>query len=232
MTKQENAQGTGVHLAFEQLIFDAFRQRNEGKIHWSDGLLHVASHEQIPKIACHHQHSQYHVVLFWLENFFANAARWVGVRELARLALDFLENSKTTFRDAETAAYQFVDSLSAKREHQSVAQLECLMRCGLTVWKLRSAPWRQDLAQISKEKGFSVMTLVEHQQAAVVEATGDWSIGRLWKNTSGIRLDEVQEPEQPQVRDAVFFFRRDEFRIDNEIWSITELKQKTSAYLE
>ncbi|NBW81477.1 alpha/beta hydrolase [bacterium] len=168
MTKQENAQGTGVHLAFEQLIFDAFRQRNEGKIHWSDGLLHVASHEQIPKIACHHQHSQYHVVLFWLENFFANAARWVGVRELARLALDFLENSKTTFRDAETAAYQFVDSLSAKREHQSVAQLECLMRCGLTVWKLRSAPWRQDLAQISKEKGFSVMTLVEHQQAAVV----------------------------------------------------------------
>lgn len=232
MSKQESTSATAHHLAFEQLIFDAFRQRNEGSNHWADGLVHVVSHDQFPKIACHHQHSQYHIVLYWLENFFANAARWIGVRELARLALDFLENSKTTCRDAETAAFQFVESLSAKRSHQSVAQLECLMRCGLAVWKLRSAPWREDLSRLSREKGFSLMTLVEHQQAAVVESTGDWSLGSLWSSTSVSRPSDAIESEHVSARDAIFFFRRDELNIDHEIWSITELKEKTACYLE
>ncbi|MFZ9519523.1 MAG: hypothetical protein ACO3A4_03505 [Silvanigrellaceae bacterium] len=232
MTKQENIAETSSHLAFEQLIFEAFKQRNEGKNHWADGLIHVAAHEQISKIAYHHQHSQYHIVLYWLENFFANAARWIGVRELARLALDFLENSKTTCRDAESAALQFIDSLSGKREHPSVSQLECLMRCGMTVWRLRCAPFRHDLAQLSHDKGFSLMSLIEHKQAAVVESAGEWSLGSLWKSTCNQGSSQILEVDAANKRDAVFFFRRDELNIDYDILSIAELKNRMEPYLE
>ena len=155
------------HFAFEYLLFESFRARDAKNSHWADGLLHVVPHEQLPQVALHHQHAQYHQVLFWLENLFPQAAQWLGVRELARLALDFLENSPIHSEDPILHAQKLIEILSTKRSHLHVAQLEALMRCGIAAWKVRSAKWRPDIATIPRERPFSFMTLVEQNQVVI-----------------------------------------------------------------
>ncbi len=213
------------HLAFESKILDAFGERDRRNAHWADDLIHVVPHDHLQKLSYHHQHSQYHLVLFWLENLFPQAALWVGVRDLARLALDFIENSKIINDDPEKSALQFVDSLIPKRAHQTVAQLECLMRCGLARWRLNSVAWRADLNALPRDKGFALLSLLEHQQAAYVESSGDWSITELWKSVSlGKTAESVGS------KDVIMFFRRDDQTIDFEQWSPEELKKSLDDY--
>lgn len=216
---------TQLHLAFESKIFDAFKERNKKNQHWADGLIHVLPHDHLQNLSYHHQHSQYHLVLYWLENFFPQAAAWLGVRDLARLALDFIENSDLTNKDQEKSALLFIESLSSKRMHQNVARLECLMRCGMAVWKLGTSSWRSDLADLPHQKDFAFITLLEHNQAAYVESTGDWSAAELWKSVS-----EGKSPEIAGQKDVVMFFRRDEYTIEFEQWSPDELNKKIENY--
>ena len=213
------------HLAFENKIFDAFLERNQKNQHWVDGLIHVVPHDHLQNLSYHHQHSQYHLVLYWLENFFPQAAAWLGVRDLARLALDFIENTNLSNTGAEKSACLFIESLTSKRMHQNVAQLECLMRCGMAVWKLRSSAWRADLANLPHQKDFAFITLLEHNQAAYVEATGNWSAAELWKSVS-----EGKSLELAGEKDVVMFYRSDEFSIDFEQWSQETLNRKLETY--
>lgn len=225
MSEQRKYTQSAAHLAFEKLVFEAFHERDKNKPHWADGLLHVVSHDNVQKLACHHQHSQYHLVLFWLENLFPHAARWIGVRELARIALDFIEHSQLTSEDPVRSAHQFVDSLQAKRSHQNVAQLESLMRCGLARWKIGSVAWRADLAQVPRKNSFAFMSLLEHQQAAYVESYGNWSIVELWKN-----ILDPKSVQQDSAQDVIIFFRRDELIIEFEQWSSDDLKEILGDY--
>ena len=212
------------HFAFENLLFEAFRARDEKKTHWADGLLHLVSHEQVPSVALHHQHSQYHLVLFWLENLFPQAAHWLGVRELARLALDFIENSPTQQSNPIAHAEQLLSVLAGKRAHLQVAKLEALMRCGLACWKLRSAQWRPDLSQLPRDKAFSLMTLIEHQQVAYVESLGEWSIFNLWQSAQS-----GQPSSSDGSKDVLLFFRKDELTLDFERWTVEQLKAQLDA---
>lgn len=207
------------HFAFEQLLFESFRARDAKNSHWADGLLHVVPHELVPQVALHHQHSQYHQVLFWLENLFPQAAKWLGVRELARLALDFLENNPFHSEEPLHHAQKLIEILSRKRSHLHIAQLEALMRCGIAVWKVRSAKWRPDLAAIPRERPFSFMTLVEHNQAAYVESSGEWSIFNLWQSAQTGKAVEVQGDA-----DVLVIFRKDELTLEFEQWTSEQLK--------
>jgi hypothetical protein len=225
MSRSELESDSNLHLAFETKILDAFKERDLKHQHWADGLLHVVPHDHLQKLSYHHQHSQYHLVLYWLENFFPQAASWLGVRDLARLALDFIENTNLTNSDLEESANRFVESLTSKRMHQNVAQLECLMRCGLATWKLGAVGWRRDLSELPREKDFAFITLLEHKQAAFVEATGDWSATELWKSVA-----EGKNLQLSGKKDVIVFFRKDDCSIDYEQWSQEELSRKIENY--
>jgi len=212
------------HFAFEYLLFESFRARDTKNSHWADGLLHVVPHEQVPQVALHHQHAQYHQVLFWLENLFPQAAQWLGVRELARLALDFLENNPFHSEEPLLHAQKLIEILSKKRSHLHVAQLEALMRCGIAVWKVRSGKWRPDIAMIPRERPFSFMALVEHNQAAYVESSGEWSIFNLWQSAQTGKAVEVQGDG-----DVLAIFRKDELSLEFECWTTEQLKERIQS---
>lgn len=202
------------HFAFEQIVFEAFRNRDCKKTQWADGLLHIVPHEHIPRLSLHHQHSQYHQVLFWLENLFPQAAQWLGVRELARLSLDFLENNPCPSDDPVGQAENFVELLSTKRSHLHVSQLEALMRCGILCWKIRSAQWRSDLAMIPRERNFSLHTLIEHNQAGFFVSPGSWSVFDLWSSAcTGKPLHTEGES------DVLMIFRKNEYSLEFERWN-------------
>lgn len=210
-------------FAFEQLILEAFRNRDHRKTHWAEGLHHIVPHDQYSHVALHHQHAQYHQVLFMLENLFPQAAQWLGVRELARLALDFLENNPIHTDNPLIHAEKLIEILSAKRSHLHVAQLETLLRCGLACWKVRSAKWRSDLSLMPRERNFSLQSLIEHKQAAFIESTGDWSVFDLWTSACAGKASEVSGQA-----DVLMIFRKDEFTLEYEKWSLEQLQRVQS----
>jgi hypothetical protein len=214
MKQQQN------HFAFESLLIEAFINRDLKKSQWAEGLVHLVSHEQIPHVALHHQHDQYHQVLFCLENLFPQAAQWIGARELARLVLDFIENNPKPSEKFLTQAESLVEFLSTKRSFLHVAQLESLLRCGMACWKIRSAKWRPDVVLNAKEKNFSFMTLIECNQAAFIESSGPWSIYDLWTSASSGKMIECTAE-----RDVILFLRKDEFNLDFEKCSVEQLKK-------
>lgn len=214
-------------FSFENLLMEAFRLRDERKSHWADGLLHLVPHEQVAHVGLHHQHAQYHQVLFWIENLFPQAGQWLGARELARLILDFLENHPVYFESPVVHAEKLIDLLSSKRAHLHVAQLEALMRCGLACWNVRTAAWRADLGEIPRDRKFSFMTLIEHKQAAFVESPGPWSIFDLWDSAQSGKMREIGgEP------DVFLVFRKDQHSLDFERIKPAELKERLESYLE
>lgn len=222
---QQSSNVGATHLGFESLILEAFLSREKNSPHWADSLIHVVPHNQTQSLAYHHQHSQYHLVLFWLENYFSQAALWMGVRELARLALDFLEQSRLSCVNAEISALQFSEFIGKKRDtHQNVSQLETLMRCGVACWRLSSASWNPELAQLSRDKKESLSLLIEHQHAAYVESDQGWSLGDLWN--SALSLKPVQQSSAP---DVLLFYRKNEFEIDFEVWPQSEFSRMMSV---
>lgn len=217
---QQASNTPGIRLGYESLILEAFQAREKKNSHWADPLIHLVPHDHLPSLAYHHQHSQYHLVLFWLENYFSHAARWMGVRELARLALDFLEQSQLSSEDADVSAARFVEFIRQKKQtHRSVAQLECLMRCGLACWKLSSAAWNPELSEWDRSNKDTLVSLIEHQHAAYVESEDEWSLSSLWTAVKG--GGALQHSSAP---DVLIFYRKNEFEIDcesmprNEFW--------------
>ncbi len=206
---------------------ESFRLRDERKSHWADGLLHLVPHEQVPHVGLHHQHAQYHQVLFWIENLFPQAGQWLGARELARLILDFLENHPGRFENPVAHAQKLIDVLSSKRSHLHVAQLETLMRCGLACWNVRTAAWRADLAELPRGREFSFMTLLEHKQAAYVESSGEWSVFDLWQSAQTGKMQEIRGDA-----DVLVVFRKDQYTLDFEHWQPAELKERLGSYRE
>jgi hypothetical protein len=208
------------HFSFESLILEAFKARDLKKVQWAEGLHHVVPHEHIAHISLHHQHAQYHLILFWIENLFSNAARWLGVRELARLCLDYIENTPFPSDDAVAHAEHFVETVSHKNGHLQVAQLEALMRCGLACWKVRSAAWRPDLAVIARDSSFSIKTLIEHGQMMCLESPGDWSVFDLWQSSESGRQDQTS-----QDKDVWVVSRSEEMKLVYEKWSTDKFQR-------
>lgn len=208
-------------FSFEQLLMEAFRLRDERTSHWADGLLHLVPPEQISHVALHHQHAQYHQVLFWIENLFPQAGQWLGARELARLILDFLENHPAHYENPIVHAEKLIELLSSKRSHLHVAQLEALMRCGLACWQVRTASWRPDLMELPRDRNFSFMTLVEHKQAAFVESPGAWSLYDLWQSAQSGQLQEIAGEA-----DVFVVYRKDQTTVEFERLKPEQLKQR------
>jgi len=213
-------QSSQSRFSFENLLMESFRLRDERKSHWADGLLHLVPPEQIAHVGLHHQHAQYHQVLFWIENLFPQAGQWLGARELARLVLDFLENHPGCFESPIAHAEQLINILAAKRSHLHVAQLETLMRCGLACWKVRTAPWRSDFGELIRERKFSFVTLLEHKQAAFVESPGAWSVFDLWQSAQSGKMQEIGGDA-----DAFVVFRKDQLSLEFERVQMAELQQ-------
>jgi hypothetical protein len=220
MSQQSSNVGT-THLGFESLILEAFLSREKNSPHWADSLIHVVPHNQTQSLAYHHQHSQYHLVLFWLENYFSQAARWMGVRELARLALDFLEQSHLSCVNAELSATQFLEFIGKKKHtHQNVSQLESLMRCGFAYWNLSATPWNPELAEVARDKKETLSLLLENKHAAFVASDEGWSLGDLWTAALTGKPAQMSSPA-----DVLLFFRKNEFQIDFEAWPQAEFNK-------
>lgn len=213
------------NFVFESQILEAFKSREQKKSQWSEGLHHIVPHEHVSHISLHHQHAQYHLILFWIENLFTNAARWLGVRELARLSLDYLENSTFHTDNVVAHAEQFIEVISKKNSNIQVAQLEALMRCGLACWKVRSAPWISDQKQIVGDSAAQLKKRVELGQMAFVESLGEWSIYDLWQASVFGRSESVAAEN-----DVWVVMREDELSLSYERWSMEQFLQKTEGY--
>ncbi|MEY2987627.1 MAG: hypothetical protein RJB13_1148 [Pseudomonadota bacterium] len=211
------------HFAFENHILEAFKARDLKKLQWSEGLHHVVPHEYVSHISLHHQHAQYHLILFWIENLFSNAARWLGVRELARLSLDYIENSPFLTDNAIAHAEHFIEVIGSKNEIIQIAQLEALMRCGLACWKVRSAPWRTELDASMRGASQDIKKRIEFGQMAFVQSPGSWSVYELWQASAFGALDaSTGESDVWVVR------RDDELTLAYERWTPEQYQQLTS----
>ena len=210
-------------FAFENHILEAFKARDLKKAQWSEGLHHVVPHEHLSHISLHYQHAQYHLILFWIENLFTNAARWLGVRELARLSLDYIENNPFHTDDYIAHAEHFIEVISAKNKNIQVAQLESLMRCGLACWKVRSSAWKFESESTLKDSFQNIKKQIEMGQMAFVPSLGEWSVYELWQASTFGKL------ESSSGESDVWVVRRDnELTLSYERWTPQHYQQVIS----
>lgn len=211
-------------FAFENLIFESLKARESKTSQWLEGLHHVVPHEHVAHVSLHHQHAQYHLILFWIENLFANAARWLGVRELARLSLDYIENSRFFTDDPISHAQNFIEVIGSKNANTQVAQLEALMRCGMACWRVRSAPWSIDFDTSTRDSLHSFNKQVELGQIAFVQSPGPWSVYELWQASTFGKLDSFTDES-----DVWVVRRDDELTLSYERWTPERYMQMTSG---
>lgn len=212
------------HFAFENHIFDAFKARDSKKPLWSEELHHIVPHEHVAHISLHHQHAQYHLILFWIENLFSHAARWLGVRELARLSLDYIEHTPSPSANPVLHAENFIEVISSKNSNLQVAQLEALMRCGLACWKIRSAPWKAELESSIQESSELIKRKIECGQMAFVVSPGPWSVYELWQASMFGKLESTTgEGDVWSVR------RDDALTLSYERWTTEQYRQFTNG---